>query len=465
MSGGVALALLLAALAYFASGARRLAYCGYYLAYVPFITIDASMGGLTDVTQLGGSNLLFKLSVRVAATALVLWSAWRERERVLRVLSSAATVPLIVLVLWALLGLYRTQVPWVPLFRLGELCVFFVTGATLFAVAAHDAPPRAILRWHCLALAPLLAIAVWFAMNQPELAFHTSRDGIQRMGHKFMNANVLGFSAVVVLLWSAFELSQPRERARAFLLERALPWLTLSLAAYVLYHARSRTATVTAFVGFGVLFFPYWPSERGRAARFALGLAALALVAALSVDSFEQYFLRGESAAEVATGTGRTELWKDLLLQQVPRAPWLGAGYMMLSSEGGFFHAGHFWNNAHNTYLFALVSLGVPGFLCVTTLALMPLVVALRRLYRAPRAERGAWTLVVALLVVVVLTSIPEFGIVGYPNVTMLFHYALYAFVMLRGGSAPRELQGERHVSRAPNERAPSSSTLSPEYS
>ena len=57
-------------LAYFVSGARTSAYLFYFLGYVPFMTIDASVGGLTGVGGLGGGNVLFKLSFRAIATAV-----------------------------------------------------------------------------------------------------------------------------------------------------------------------------------------------------------------------------------------------------------------------------------------------------------------------------------------------------------------------------------------------------------
>ena len=427
MSVWILVAVLATALFLWLARARTLAHVSYGLAFVPFITLDASTGGLVDVSQFGAGNTLFKLAARALATLVLVWVLWRHRVAVLERCTRPAALPVFCLTLWALLGLHRTPVPWVPFFRLGELVVFFLTGVALYITTTREVSLRHALTWHCLALAPTLAIAVVMAIAKPELAFHTRADGVQRMGHKFMNANVLGFAAVVVLLWSSFELSLGPTGA---VVRRFVPWLCLALSTYVLYHARSRTATLTALLGLAVLHFPYWLSDSRRVLRFGVASALIALFAATQADTIWSYFLRGESAADVATGTGRTELWKALLQEQVPRAPWLGAGYMMLSAEGGFMHAGHFWNNAHNTYLFALVSTGIPGFVCVVTLVLLPLLAAGRALLRTPRGEREAWALAFSLAVVVALTSVPEFGIVGYPNVTMLFHYGLYTLVL-----------------------------------
>ncbi|MEM8710901.1 MAG: O-antigen ligase family protein, partial [Planctomycetota bacterium] len=283
-------------------------------------------------------------------------------------------------------------------------------------------------------------------------------------GHKLMNSNVLGFAGTVVFLWSISTLRsgalygsgesvQAEGRGRALIGRYAVALVTLAVSAYVLYYARSRTASIAALGGFAILFFPWQTprlvgrdglyglaaaQRRRRLALIAAGCVAL-LAVATSVGAIEAWFLRGGSASDVATGTGRTGLWQDLLLLQVPTAPLLGAGYLNLSSAGGFEHAGHAWNNAHNTYLFALVSTGIPGLLCVLAIIGWPLWSSLQRVLRAPlcatpeELHRGfldqeAWTLVFAFESIIAVASITGFGVAGYPNVAMLFHYGLYAW-------------------------------------
>lgn len=448
MITGIALALGAVALALVLARVGTVAYGLLYLSFLPFMTLDPSQGGLVSVDGLAsGDNVLFKLGARALTACAVLALAARRARSVIDVATRPACLPVLLFFGWALLGLPRCQDPWVSFFRLGELLVFFLTGVLLYVESGRDGRGADVLRWHALATVPLLVVTVAFALLHPEIAFHGDPGGARRMGHKFMNSNVLGFAATVVALWGVWVLSvRERRRRRGELL---LALVMLLLAGFVLYHARSRTATLTTLCAVGVLLAP-WPhpdedvaARRARARTFAGTLVAVALVALPFAGPLEGWFLRGASAAEVASGTGRTGLWAELLALQVPEAPLLGAGYLNLSAAGGFEHAGHHWNNAHSTYLFALVSTGVPGLLCVLLIVGLPLVHAARRVLLGDLAERPEWTLALAFTVVVATASVTSFGVTGYPNVAMLFHYALLPWVT-RPWTSPAPRRGAR---------------------
>ena len=434
---GIALALSAAALAFALARAGSVAYALFFLAFLPFLTLDPSQGGLVSIDGLqSGDNVLWKLSVRAATMAGIAVLAVRRMREVLDVLTRSTSLPVLALFTWAVLGLPRAHDPWVSFVRLGELLAFFVTGAVLYVEAGRAARESDVLRWHALAVLPLLAVTVAFAFLRPEIAFHESASGIRRMGHKFMNSNVLGFAATVSLLWSSFVLrarllgSKVPEQRRADLFAALLAF---AVGAYVLYHARSRTASLTAAGAMALLWFP-WPGTRdswedGRARALFVGLALLCICVAVPLaGGIQEWFLRGGSAQDIATGTGRTGLWSDLLTLQVPKAPLLGAGYLNLSDAGGFEHAGHHWNNAHNSYLFALVSTGFPGLLCVLSIVALPIAFSVQRLRSPDPDERETAPLALALHSVIAVASITGFGVVGYPNVAMLFHYGLYTW-------------------------------------
>lgn len=465
---GMALALGAAGFALVLAGTRSLAYALFYLAFLPFLTLDPSQGGLVAIDGLQGGNVAWKLGVRALATLGIAVIAYRRRSLVFALLARPSSLPVLGLFVWAVIGLPRARDPWVSFFRLGELLAFFLTGIVLAVEAnfwraagrdTRDTGPTLacdVVRLHSLALLPILISAVAFTLLHPEIAFHESSNGMRRMGHKFMNSNVLGFSSTVVFLWSISNL-----RGRIFR-QQSKSWgpkelfvsvLSLGLGGYVLYFSRSRTASIAALGGVAILFAP-WPLPAVRSAtaraqflrmraerRVAAAIAACSVLmfASLNAASIQEWFMRGGTAADVATGTGRTGLWQDLLLEQVPKAPLVGAGYLNLSANGGFEHAGHAWNNAHNTYLFALVSMGIPGLLAVLLIIGLPLWASFRRALRpAPAAadlgaaaqEQEAWTLVFALQSIVAIASITGFGVAGYPNVAMLFHYGLYAWVV-----------------------------------
>ncbi len=446
MTEGILVALAFAALSFALSGARTTAYLLYFLAFVPFVSLDMS-GGLASAEGLSGANVLFKLCVR-AVTTLGLLALTLRRPQALAQLVRWQSLPVVFFFVWALLGLQRAQDPAVSLFRLVELFSFFLAGVVLFVESARHHGPREVVRWHCLALLQLPLVTLYFLQVHPELAYYERADGIGRLGHKFINSNSLGFACVAVALWATNELKERRERVRSLFHERLLPVLALLLVLYVLLGVRSRTAMVTLALGQGLLWFPFTWKQAWRLPAFGLVLLAGALFAVTQADTILEWFLRGESTENLASGTGRTGLWSALVTQQLPRAPLLGAGYLMLSAEGTFLHDGVHWSNAHNTYVYALISTGVPGFLAILGAALGPWATTFRRLFTTGYGERPAWILLFTLQTVVLVASVTGFGICGHPNPAMLFHYALYTYLVMgrpsRVGAARTEPRPSR---------------------
>ncbi len=123
--------------------------------------------------------------------------------------------------------------------------------------------------------------------------------------------------------------------------------------------------------------------------------------------------------------------------------PLFGAGYLMLGPRGPFEHAGHEWTNTHNTYVFALVATGVPGLVMVCWLAVHPLFCLFRRVHTAPPEERSSWAVLLAMSMVVFVTNITGFGVSGFPNTAMFFHYALYALAVLPRGADYKPARAE----------------------
>ena len=169
----------------------------------------------------------------------------------------------------------------------------------------------------------------------------------------------------------------------------------------------------------------------------------------MQLDELIGWVLRDGSSADLMSGTGRTGLWQALLTEQVPEAPVMGAGYLMLTENGPFPHAGTWWTNTHNTYLFALISTGLPGFMATLAIALLPIRASFHRYLRAANEERSSWTLILACQMVVFVTGVTGFGICGFPNAVMLFHYALYTWALSPSGVAFRSRSPEAAPLRA----------------
>jgi len=439
MIPGLAVLLLTAAVAWWLSGSRSVAYLLLYLSFAPFVTLDPSEGGLQDTAGPWTSLVQQKAWLR-AASAVPILLFLLARPRAIGILLDARVLPAVFFFLWALIGLGTVREPLLPLFRLGELATFVALGAVLWAASARAGSLRGLLRWHALALLPLIAITAYYAAAHPELAVHVSTDGMVRMGNRLLNAESLGTIGALLLLWATFELREPRERQAGWMRERLLPAACLFLGAATLVLARSRTAMLGAIVGMLILWSPFFGATR-RKSVVAVGAACLGLLwLALHASDVEAWFLRGEGVASLRSGTGRTGLWAHLLEETAQESPLLGQGYLNLSARGTFDHAGTTWTNAHNAYLGALVYTGLPGLLAIATLLWLPIRAAWRRARRAG-SERGAWSLVLAFSVLAAISNLTSFGICGWPNPLMLFFFALYP-IAVRGPREPAEEPG-----------------------
>ena len=430
-------------LLYFISGSKSKLYFLYFLSYVPFVTLNSDAGGLENEAGLSGTIVIMKMSVRLA-TSSGFMLAFIFSKKSASYLAKPQYLPVVFFVCWAMLSLHRAQVPWISFFRLGELFTFFLIGLTLYNKVSHKLPVRKVVRWHCMALSPLCAVAGLFVLINPDIAQHTGEDGSMRIGHQLMNANVLAFAAVVTCLWGMFELKEGRERIRGPFFERFVPAFALCGAFIVVIFARSRTSSITLFLGMFLMWVVFTREKRKYLSLVLVGIILATFFAVANFDTFATWFMRGDDAETLKSGTGRTDLWHMLITEQAPKYPMLGSGYLMLSEHGRFEHHGAYWNNAHNTFIFALVATGIPGMLAVFSIVLWPMYRAFRMIGRVSEEDRGSWVFLFILQIVVAVTSITGFGVSGHPNVAMLFHYALFSYVVTAPApEKPRPRLGE----------------------
>ena len=439
--------LVCCVLAWRLSRAPGVAYLLYYLAFLPFLTLDPEAGGAESVADFARSGSAIKAALR-AITALGFVVLLVRRRGWFTRLTAQANWPVLLFVLWAAASLSRAPSPLLAGVRLGELFSFFLAGLCLHAEVDRHHGPREVLRWRCAALLPVCLMTLIAAILQPDLmALHQGSSGL-RLGHRFLEANVLGFSAGVLSLWATFALREPRPHTGSYLRERGMTWFLLALGLTVLFFARSRTAMIAWVVGQGVLWFWFGRGDLRRQLAAVVLVCLVGLGIVLGSDLAADWILRGASVADLASATGRTDLWAALVREEVAHNPLFGAGYMALGSEGRFYFEGRSWNNAHSTYLFALVSTGLPGLVLLLAVTWVPLSACVRRAVRGGRLDR-AWAMLFALQVTVLITGVTGFGICGYPNVVMLFSFAMYSYCTGASVPAVRYLRGPARVHRS----------------
>jgi len=434
IAGLVVGALTALGVAYLA-GARRLVQVLFALAFLPFLSVDPSSGGLVAVEGLGGTNVRLKLALRAATALGLCWALVRRRDAAAQ-LARLENAPIALFIVWALIGMARGPSATVRLLRLAEFASFFLAAQALYLEVERRAAPRDVARWHLTALLPLCTTALAYLVIDPTIAAHVGPGGL-RLGHRLIEANVLGLAGALSFLWAVFCLWETRDASRR---ERAFALVVGLVGLVVLLLARSRTAMVSVVVGALLVWAPLGDRRRWPRFLFGLGLAALAGVALQ--DTIYSWMLRGAEQRDLMTGTGRTLLWKALLCESFPRHPWLGAGYLALDEGGPFAHAGTQWVNAHSTYLFGLISLGIPGFVLTLTIVLLPLARLAGRVRRAPLQDRAALRLLAAAQLTVVVSGLTSFGVAGPPNAAMLFSLGLYPYAVHGARRSPVPRRG-----------------------
>jgi exopolysaccharide production protein ExoQ len=254
-------------------------------------------------------------------------------------------------------------------------------------------------------------------------------DGTYSFVGAFSSKNQLGFFAslgVYAAFVTAFLLSVP-------FLVRAGALAVGLVASYALLASQSATSvigivlTLAAMVAmqFMLLFSPL-----ARKVTFAVGLIIAAGVVAVGLNAGLLDAVLAVFGKD-ATLTGRTYLWSEGIAS-VSQAPILGVGYQGYWVQG-FSEAERLWAefyiatrtgfHFHNTYIEALVELGLVGFLLIVLLVGGVVLGHLGRLLARPRD--GAAHILFGLAVLLLIRSFVEVDIL-YPYTigSFLIYYA-----------------------------------------
>jgi O-antigen ligase len=279
----------------------------------------------------------------------------------------------------------------------------------------------------------LLPLSVLFIKYYPKLGRGYDRWNYQpiHIGITY-NKNLLGVICLIWgigLVWLLLETFKGGRRARGPLI---IAGLTLPLAPWLLYYARSATSLSCFLIGSAIVL---WTSLRSVVRRpFLVHSAAAAVVAA----SFAALFLDFGAAALNTLGkdptlTGRTELWERLL--GMANNPLLGAGFesFWLGRRLEELWGVYWWrpNQAHNGYLEVYISLGWTG---LVLLGLM-LATGYRRIVAAVRVGGEACNLRLAYFVVAIIYNFTE---ASFRMGSVVWIFLLLAIIGIPKSRTPR---------------------------
>jgi O-antigen ligase len=195
-----------------------------------------------------------------------------------------------------------------------------------------------------------------------------------------LNANTLGqVAGIMVVLGIVSWIDGARKKGS---------WIVVLVGGVALIAAHSRTSLLTVPL---VLLCFFVARRRYKTLFFVAPI--LVVTAVLSSSAVEGYFTRGQDLATLKSMTGRTQMWA-IAWDAFTETPWLGKGfYTGHKSLGlGELVGGSSFSSVDNTFLEALVDVGLVGTIFLLAFAVSVFVSSIRALrWRAPQFSGGGW--------------------------------------------------------------------------
>jgi O-antigen ligase len=267
-------------------------------------------------------------------------------------------------------------------FRLGEWVLAFVLFLALYArEPAEDATALIVeLIGRC---SWIIILMVWVALPLfPHLIYGSDEPGSPAaLGGVFINPGFLAFESCLAFFYSLF-----------FFRPGLHKWLACFFALITLEMTRSRTSLASFIVAFSCYAIFY-----SRKSLLRWVTISLVLVSGLIFIGFRHsvmtYVAKGQSAAEIASLDGRTEVWQASV-SAIRSRPMLGYGFVIGAKNAikdHWIYAHWIPPSAHSEFIQALLVGGIPA--CA-----MILYVYMAVLWRSLRSARhGAFELFLML--------------------------------------------------------------------
>lgn len=244
----------------------------------------------------------------------------------------------------------------------------------------------------------------------PDKFFRQTHGGeVSRLGGQIMNPNELGMLAVIEIAFYFIEIKNKLN----------ILW-NLCMSAAALY-ALVLTGSRSSMIGFMLVALILISKSKST----KLKISAF-IIAGLSIPIIiNMIFIKVGDISEVLSMTGRLPFWKALITAGLPKAPFLGFGYMRIAYTD-YFESVHSYaaRMTHNTFIQVLMNLCFIGL----TIVLLQVTFTLRAYFKSQSKEIK--TIFVGLFIPLIINSFTEFGIFGEANFGILF-YQLIIFMFV----------------------------------
>lgn len=308
------------------------------------VHVEMSLIGVSPVEGLSTLEWLIRGALWIGPMALLL----AYSNGVVRALSDPPTVWRTRILLWAAAVSVFSDRPLFALFN----AVIFLAAAGLPAWYVTRVGWDPFLRVVAAAAGGLSVVSLAAAVaGMPEAVTDTAT-GTNRLTGIFTHPNQIGQIAGVALLCAW------HERRRGHL---AVARILGIVGVPALLWSQSRTSIVAALLAFGLIALQN-SSRSKRVVGFLVGVACLVGVLYAGTDTVASQLTRTNSATELVTLTGRTELWATVvrLAGDQPLTGYgLGNERIADASAAGYIS----WEaeSAHNDWLHIYLAFGLPG--------------------------------------------------------------------------------------------------------
>lgn len=271
----------------------------------------------------------------------------------------------------------------------------------------------------------ILPIAMIFAIGMyvdPENYYRLTHGGqVSRLGGYIINPNELGMLLVVgIACWMPQLNVEVKYRISRIMIISFLIWLLVL------------TGSRSSFVGMLLVISTYALLHKSKVFKLILVVGILLLVSLVGIG----IFIKQNDIEEVISLTGRIPFWKDLLTYNFPEAPWLGYGYMRIDVNDKFESINAYSGGmTHNTFLQALLGLGLVGFTLVAT----QIVAFFHAIYYC--RDNAIKPVILMVFIPVFINSLTEFGIFGETNYGIIFYLMLVFAVSMETINGPLRIK------------------------
>ena len=404
----------------------------YLISFLVFLRLSAWSDGFS-----GFSNMNFVIQTKIIIRLISFSVAIVFLFKYSRLINQYIRTPYLEIFLFYIVAsfslLYTPDFSY-SMFRLTEHIGYFIFSLVIVInISRRAKTPEDVLKFGInlmlYGLGLLVSITWLVVFITPEYAFRQLIGNIVGLGGSIIHVHTLAIiSAIIYGVNMCRLLSFESGNKIINLIVSIIMLLTI-------YLSHSRTGLLIAlFITTMIVYQSH--KNYTRILFYALFLSIGMIFLIMNLDAVVELILRNQKIEEFLSLTGRVAFWKVLIVDTLSESPILGYGYQMMSYDGlskNFTDLGYSRSNAHNTFVQTFTGLGLVG-LMLLLYHLLKVTQSFNYVNKriSGNVKERVFELVI-IVVVCILASITQYGIVGMTTpVVPIYLMAIMLITYLR---------------------------------